>query len=168
MGKRFYFVSLILVSMLLAGCANSNTKHAATITAEKISATSVATPKDSSDFLKEIRENPRKGGVREYKNMQSSVLDNPNEKYIDSYLTNEPHVQIDYHKGRFITAVPICAGETAHFVLLLDGQNIGEGNCGSNSIISFTTPKLSGSPKISFKITGTEKFEVAFYQSESR
>lgn len=169
------FVIAALLAVSIAGCtgeakqstpkfptsASSNT----TSSIASVSSNGVPQKSEADKILASIEQQPRKGGVNAYVQADGNII-KPEDQYIGSYMVSNYEFTVDVSKGSLLTVVPICKGADAYFVLLLDGKNTAEGPCGGGFFSFFTTPKerVKAGTKISFEVSNSDAYEVAFYQ----
>ena len=127
----------------------------------EIAITETLTP-PATDIANEAYENPTNGGIEQAKLMSVAGGFKP----ITSYIEPVNQMDLEPQSGEMYQFGAVCKTEGATFYLLRNGKTFGEGPCGPGHFTIMTTNPYfptEEAPTYSFKIVGSDKFEVAVY-----
>lgn len=113
-------------------------------------------------------ENLRPGAIEKFITENGNELEGleSDDRLFFSMEENSTVVVPDLNVGNQITVIALCEEPEAHFFLLKDGEDYAEGPCGGGLIVSYRLPAFNEAdkPKLSFSITGSKHYDVAFFQ----
>ncbi|MDO5061069.1 MAG: hypothetical protein Q4D73_05505 [Actinomycetaceae bacterium] len=83
-----------------------------------------------------------------------------------SSVEMEKPVTPDLKRGNQITVIALCDGSSGYFVLYKDKEQYANGPCGDFQVVTyrFAPYDVNEKPVFTFKVTGSDNFDVAFFQ----